>query len=40
MANVSKKHGVSSETLLKHLNTNKLPTSDQIWFIFVCVLYD
>ena len=40
IANVLTKHGVSSEILLKYLNTNKLPTYDQILFIFVCVLYN
>ena len=40
IANVLTKHGVSSEILLKYLNTNKLPTYDQILFVFVCVLYN
>ena len=40
IANVLTKEGVSSEILLKHLNMNKLPKYNQIWFIFVCVVYN
>ena len=40
IANVLTKDSVSSEILLKHLNTNKLLTYNQIWSSFICFLYD
>ena len=39
IANVLTKDSVSSEILLKHLNTNKLLTYNQI-SSFICFLYD
>ena len=38
IANVWTKEGVSSEILLKHLNTNKLPKYNQMIYFCLCCI--